>query len=155
VFEKNSANFVTSFLIEIENEFQQADIDNNKNTITGSTSLNTDLTDVNICIMISENFTINSHLNYQELNFEGRSYIVTAENANMREYDVIIIRTASTENLINSFLLTIDSQVYVGQIDQENNTIQVNMPTGSDLHNLVPQITTSSYATIFPSTDAA
>ncbi|PSR09110.1 MAG: hypothetical protein C7M88_07645, partial [Candidatus Arcticimaribacter sp.] len=154
VFEKNSANFVTSFLIEIENEFQQADIDNNNNTITVSTSLNTDLTDVNIYIMISENSTINSHLNYQELNFEGRSYIVTAENGNEREYDVVIVRTASTENLISSFLLTIDSQVYVGQIDQENNTIQVNVPTGSDLQNLVPQITTSSYATIFPSTDA-
>lgn len=156
VFEENSANFITSFLIEIENKFQQAEIDNNNNTITVFTSLNTDLTVVNVNILISENATINSALNYHGLNFEDRSsYVVTAENGNEREYDVVIIRTASSENLINSFLLTIDGQAYVGQIDQENNTIQIDVPAGSDLLNLVPQITTSNYATIFPSTDAA
>ena len=156
VFEENSANFITSFLIEIEEEYQQAHIDNSNNTITVFTSLNTDLTVVNVNIIISENATINSPLNYHGLNFEDRSsYIVTAENGSEREYDVVIIRTASSENLINSFLLTIDGQAYVGQIDQENNTIQIDVPTGSDLLNLVPQITTSKYATIFPSADAA
>lgn len=157
VFEENSANFITSFLIEIEEEYQQAHIDNSNNTITVFTSLNTDLTNVVIYLTVSVNATINSHSYtfYQELNFEGRSYIVTAENGSEREYDVVIIRTASSENLINSFLLTIDGQAYVGQIDQENNTIQIDVPTGSDLLNLVPQITTSKYATIFPSADAA
>lgn len=63
-------------------------------------------------------------------------------------------KTLNNENLITSFSLTIDNQVYLGDIDQINKTITINV-IGKDVQSLKPTVIHSKNAQLIPSASVA
>ncbi|WP_131248824.1 hypothetical protein [Aquimarina atlantica] len=61
----------------------------------------------------------------------------------------------NNENTIKSFVVTINSVDYTAEIDQENNTINLSLPYGTDLTQISPNIITSENASIIPALGVA
>ncbi len=60
----------------------------------------------------------------------------------------IVLDDPSTEKSLNSFSLTVDGAFFEGVIDQEAQTIQVNVPYGADLSSVSPEFSFDGLAVI-------
>ena len=80
-------------------------------------------------------------------------YKIIAENGTSKEYTVMITEVLSGEKDILSF--TIANQIGESIIDNANNTVNITMPSGSDLSNLIPEIEVSPGAAISPASGVA
>lgn len=153
---KNTANFILSFSILINNKKIEATIVNGQNNIILRVPKQADLSNVIPEVLVSGGATVvprsNSIVNLEQ---ENLIYQVKSESNVYRVYTIIIERILSSENLINSFLLRVGNEQFKGEIDHEKGTITVKIPTGRDLSSIKPEIETSYYTSLFPETSAA
>jgi hypothetical protein len=77
---------------------------------------------------------------------------ITAENGDVRKYQINLKRIGeSSSNSINSFSIQLESLKFWGEIDQEKNTIHINLPEGTNKKNLTGvECTIPATATIEP-----
>jgi len=148
--EANTENFITSFTVDIEGETIQGIIDNINNVITVQIPINTASTQTTPLVEVSENATFSPAVN-SSVDISNTSYTVSAENGDLRFYDIVVERVKSSNNLISSFSLTIENQTYYGEIDHEKSEIRIRVPEGKNISQLTPTIEYHRNATVFPS----
>ncbi|MCX7953859.1 MAG: DUF5018 domain-containing protein [Bacteroidales bacterium] len=116
-------------------------------TVTVIMPYGTDLTNLVPSITISEGATINPP-DMTPTDFTNPvNYTVIAENGNIKIWTVYVNTLLNNQAEILSF--TIENQIS-SIINSQTQTINVKMPYGTDLTNLIPHITVSPGATIYP-----
>jgi len=147
--DKNNENFFISFNLNLDGEFIEGIIDNENNTITLEIPLETESTITTPIIEVSENATLFPS-NESDIDLSSTTYIITSESGEPRFYDIVIKRVKSDNNLISSFSLSIENQIYYGIIDNEKNEIYFRIPEGKNINNLIPILEFHRNATLFP-----
>ena len=79
---------------------------------------------------------------------------VIAEDGTVKTYKVEVIRGKNNQNVILDFSLEIEGIDYLGIINNDDNSIEVNVPTQLDYNGIHPQLTLSPNATIEPSLES-
>lgn len=118
-------------------------------TIAVTMPASTDVTSLTPTIAISANASVNPMSGVARDFTNAVSYTVTAEDGvTTKTYQVSVTVEASTEAFITSF--TIANQEGETVIDEANGTISLNMPNGTEVDNLTPNIVISANATVSP-----
>ena len=129
---------------------KEAQIDETNNRISLTLPYGTELKTVEAEIQVSEKAKITEQPASLEYNKE-LSYTVTAENGTKKTYIVVLTREEiSQENLILEF--SYGSRK--GIIDQNQGTIRLEMPVGTDLKKLAPKVLVSEFAEVYPASGA-
>ncbi|MEM6815867.1 MAG: DUF5018 domain-containing protein [Bacteroidota bacterium] len=157
---KSSEKAITAFVFKANNnddlnEDVVAEIDKDKNIITATVLFRTEIVELKPSITISENATISPA---DEIAFDFSDeveYTVTAEDGSTQKYTVRVNMARSTAKEITSFAfkaadndnLDID---FPGNIDEDSRNIYVELPFGTSVTALVPNIMFSENATLEP-----
>ncbi|WP_417887690.1 DUF5018 domain-containing protein [Zunongwangia sp.] len=145
----SSENKILSFKIEVNNITYSGNINNVSKEVRIQTLGLENFISVTPSIEISANATINPTESTPQ-NFNNIvNYTVTAENGEIANYQIITENTPfSNEKQILSFELNIDNESFIGNINHNDLTIDVE--TYKDVSNVSPIITISENATISP-----
>ncbi|WP_423999826.1 leucine-rich repeat domain-containing protein [Maribacter sp. IgM3_T14_3] len=148
------------------NEDITISIDQNTLSLSGGFPFATELNGLIPTIEISPNATI-VPASKAAIDLESSvEFTVTAEDGTSQEYRLSISENENEEgNVVNFSLLAMDNndgtifgQIHediVGTINEEDNTITIAIPVGTEIDELVPTITTSEFATISPQNKVA
>lgn len=148
----SSENKILSFKIEVHNITYTGNINNISKEVKIQTLGLENLTSITPSIEISENATISPSESITQNFNEVINYSVTAENGDIVDYQIITENTPfSNEKQILSFELNIDNESFIGNINHNDLTIDVE--TYKDVSNVSPIITISENATISPNTN--
>ncbi|TCO06080.1 DUF5018 domain-containing protein, partial [Natronoflexus pectinivorans] len=144
----NNEALISSFSISEQTGL----IDDDAGTISITMPFGTDLTSLTPVIEFSENATVDPQSGVAQNFSDPVTYTVKAEDEETTKiYEVTISVEPNNEALITSF--SISGQT--GVIDDENETISIIMPFGTDLTNLTPVIEFSENATVDPQSGVA
>lgn len=145
----SSENKIISFKISENGEEYNGVINQSTKTISVTTS-NIDLSNpITPTIEISNKATISPSASTAQNFSQNVQYTVTAENGEQATYIVSIHNTPfSEEKKIVSFQFNIDNEVFVGDINHDDLTIQVD--TYKDVSSISPIVEISENATISP-----
>ncbi|MGG8495158.1 DUF5018 domain-containing protein [Tenacibaculum sp. TC6] len=148
----SSENKILSFKIDVHDVTYNGVINDVSKEIRIQTLGLEALTSIIPTIEISEKATI-SPLGSIAQNFnEAVNYIVTAENGQKSNYTVVTSNTPfSSEKKILNFELNIDNESFIGNINHESLTIDVE--THKDVSNVSPIIKISEKAVISPNSN--
>lgn len=159
---ENSAKLINSFSFLGLNPEVDGAVDNTNYVINLLVPSGTDLTKLIPTISISDSATISPNAGIAEDFTNPVTYTITAQDGSTQSYVVTVAAsspsqsgdTNSTQNssdkLINSFAFTGLNPEVDGVIDNNGDTINLTVPIGTDVTNLVPTITFSDGATIYP-----
>jgi hypothetical protein len=140
--EKSSAKSITGFSIMN----MQATIVDSTNSITLILPPGTTLNKLAPFVTVSDKATV-SPASLAEVDFTNPVvYTVTAENGTQRKYTVRVTNTRRTEKEINLFII---NGLY-GNINKTNMIITLQMPVGTDITRLAPEINISEGAKVSP-----
>jgi len=134
------------------NEDVAATINDDNQTVKAIVPLGTDLSSLLPNVEVSEKATYSPE---GAKDFTNQvEYEVTAEDGSVTTYQASVTREKSSEKKILSFqFLLADNPIdnnLIGEIDEENKTITVTVPLGTDITALVPSIQLSTGATVSP-----
>ena len=139
--------------VHVDNHSVELDFDPINNLITLTIPFDFENIDIPVAIKTSPG-SIHSLSGISSINIiNTRSITVTAEDGSVKNYEVRILRKKNDENLILEFILEIGDENYNGIIDNNNNTIKIEIPSHTDITNLVPQIKLSEGSSISPSSN--
>lgn len=126
-------------------------IANGENTVSASVSSDTDVTALIPDITVENGVTISPKPGVPTDFTNPVKYTLTDKNGNVDTYTVIItkLQPEGTQNLITGFNFT-NTNIQC-QINNQTGIISAEVPYGTDLMTLIPQITVSPGATINPS----
>jgi hypothetical protein len=147
----SSENQIISF--NFENPLAVGGIDQINHAVTLTVPPDTDVTKMAPTIQISDNATILPVSNTLEDFTDPVTYTVTAQNGATQSYTVTVNVVSINQTVgksITSFRLTGFSPEITGGIVEDNHTITVVVPDGTDLTKLIPAIVVSSGATVLP-----
>ncbi len=144
--EKNDENLIQLFTIS--GQIGETVINQETHTIDIIMPFGTNRSALIPIIEISEAASINPKSEVENDFSNPVKYTVTAENGVSCVYNVSVINIKNHENLITTF--TIPGQVGESLIDQDERTILVTMPFGSDQSSLTPVIKVSQEASVNP-----
>ena len=147
--QKNIENFITSFIVNFEDENFEGIIDNENNIITLQIPLNTESTVTVPVVEASENATFYPESN-STVDLSNASYVVTSESGENRFYSVVVEKVKSSNNLISSFAININNQLFYGVIDNDLSEIRLEIPQSNNISNIFPQIEYHKHANIYP-----
>lgn len=140
--EKSSAKSITVFSIMN----MQATIVDSTNSITLILPPGTTLNKLAPFVTVSEKATV-SPASLAEVDFTNPVvYTVTAEDGTQRKYTVRVTNTKRTEKEINLFII---NGLY-GNINKTNMSITLQLPVGTDITRLAPEINISEGAKVSP-----
>ncbi len=152
VLAPSSAKEITA--LTIPNQVGNSVIDGGTATVVVTMPYGTDKTALIPTITVSDFASINPASDVAQNFTAAVPYTVTAENNTTKVWTVTVNNLPpSTEAEITA--LTIPGQVGVSEIISATGTINVHVPYGTDRNGLIPTITTSTFATINPSSDVA
>lgn len=150
-FLPNTENFILTFTIPTGDETINGAINNENNTITLSVPFAFDLTNVVPEITVSANASVSPNSGLSQNIEENTVYTVSAENGDVRSYNIVIVRGPNPASQIISYKLPNGETPIVATIDEENLLIHLVLPFGFDPSNLTPEIEISENAKIQPS----
>ncbi len=143
----NTEALITGFYIN--GQVGETEIDDNEGTIAILMPYGTNLTSLTPTIELSENATVVPASGVEQNFTSSVTYTVTAEDGvTVKEYSVKVSHAANTEALITGFY--INGQVGETEIDDNEGTIAILMPYGTNLTSLTPTIELSENATVVP-----
>lgn len=163
---KSDKNEIVSFkFLKSDNSNLNQDntisIDQSNLKLTGSLPFKTELKNLTPTIEVSPKATI-SPSSKTAINLESPvEFTVTAEDGTISKYELTVTLNENEEAKITSFSFlssdnndgTIFGQIHediIGEINDEENTIVLAVPTGTAINELVPTIETSEFSTIAP-----
>ncbi len=138
----NDANDILSFVLA--DQTGDATIDTENHTIAIEVTFGTDLTALEPSIAVSENATLD--LSGSQDFTSIVIYTVTSESGVAQEWEVNVTDALNDENDILSFSLESTD----GTIDASAHTVAIELPFGTDITALTPEIEVSENATITP-----
>ncbi len=141
-------NTIQSFTItkgDITKEFSIEE-----NSISGIVESTFELENINLNISIPKGATINPDpVTVKSINGPV-IFIVTAENGDVKNYNVDIKREPSTDNFILEVNVKTPNLILSTDINNENGLITKRIPESNDLKNLNVEFKFSKYATVTP-----
>ena len=159
---KSSVKLINAFSFLGLNPEVDGAVDNTNYVINLLVPSGTDLTKLIPTISISDSATISPNTGIAEDFTNPVTYTVTAQDGSTQSYVVTVAASSpsqssnanttqsSSDKLINSFAFMGLSPEVDGVIDNNGDTISLTVPVGTDVTNLVPTITFSAGATIYP-----
>lgn len=142
----NPEGIIFEYKVSDENNTYFATIDQEEKSINLSVPFNFDYENAKVLFNFSDHATVissgNSLFDYK--------YLVISESGNRNLYSLNFTREANTENFILSFIVNIEGVVSEGVIDNEKNTITVNVPFTSDTTTTTPIVEVSENASYVP-----
>jgi len=164
---ESSNKSINSFIFPGLSPEADGAIDNAGYTVNLLVPNGTDLTNLVPTISISDGTTISPSSGTAEDFTNPVTYTVTAQDGSTQNYTVTVMTAdqssdsdssytaQSPSNSINSFTLSGLNPSVNGVIDNNAYTVNLTVPNGTDLTNLVPTITVSDNATIYPASGTA
>jgi hypothetical protein len=158
---QSSSKLINSFSFLGLNPEVDGAVDNTNYAINLLVPTGTDLTKLIPTISISDGATISPNTGIAEDFTNPVTYTVTAQDGSTQNYTVTVTtsvpgqtgETQGSSNVINSFVLGGLNPQVAGVIDTNGHTVTLTVPVGTDVTNLIPTITISSGATIYPYSD--
>ncbi|WP_421918403.1 hypothetical protein [Marinifilum sp.] len=151
---ENVDNYIVSFNLTINGEIYPGLVNNDQNIVfIENVETNADLKNADFIFNLSTGASISPDPS-SVTNWENPvDFTITAENGSSRKYQISVKRIGeSTNNSINSFSILLNNLKYWGVIDHEKNTINVNLPSVTDIQNLTNiEYTIAQAAQINPS----
>ncbi|MBL0736540.1 DUF5018 domain-containing protein [Flavobacterium sp. GN10] len=121
-----------------------------ENSISGIVESTFELEDINLNVSIPKGATINPDpATIKSIN-GPLTFVVTAENGDVKNYNVDIKREPSTDNFILEVNVKTPNLLLSADIDNEKGLITKRIPESNDLKDLNVEIKFSKYATIIP-----
>ncbi|MBI9059449.1 MAG: DUF5018 domain-containing protein [Labilibaculum sp.] len=148
---KNTERDILSFVFNELDPFVTAAIDSE--TIYAEVVYGTDLTNLAPTVEISSDATILPETGIVTDFSDAVNYTVTAQDGQVKSYEVTVKMLDNTESKISSF--SIQNQYRETIIDEENKTILIYAEKGVELSELIPTLEISEEATILPSLEEA
>jgi len=148
----SSENKILSFNLEVEGKVFSGEINHSSNSIlitTNGVDLDKVITPV---IKISENATIYPNPSIPQVFNKNIKYTVTAENGEIAVYTVKLLRS---DNKILSFNIILNDNLLNGVIDHNAKTITFETNGIEQTTSIVPEIETSTNASLNPATTVA
>lgn len=147
--ELSSENEITSFVLNIDGEEFQGQIDQQERMISFETE-GKDVSSLKPTVNISERATIEPSPDLSQDFTKVVPYTVYAEDGSPNVYRVIVNnRPISSDNEINSFAFEVDGQTIEAVIERETGIIYADI-TSTPINALAPVISLPDYATIDP-----
>lgn len=143
-------NFILAFTVEAGDLVVGATIDNSLNQINLQVPYNADLTNARPNVVVSDGASIEPDSGVAVDLTQEITYTVTAEAGIDREYKLVLTYLPNTEKQILDFQIANmpdGSQIIV---DENSKTIIINVPFGTDVSRISPQISISEEASISP-----
>jgi len=128
-------------------------IDDAKKIVSLTVPFNTDVTALVPTITFSKNATVTPASDVKQDFTKPVTYTVTAEDGSKQEYVVTVKVKENSEKSITAFKLAGLTPAVEGAIDEVNKTIQLSVPYGTNVKELVPTISFSKNATVTPASD--
>jgi hypothetical protein len=135
---ENVDNYIISFNLTIDGVIYPGLVNNDQNLVfIENVGTNADLKNAEFKFNLSTGAKISPDPS-SITNWENPiDFTITAENGNSRKYQISVKRIGeSANNSINSFSILLNNLKYWGEIDHEKNTININLPTATDIKNL-------------------
>jgi hypothetical protein len=165
----SSNKLINSFIFASLNPESDGAIDNTNYTVNLLVPDDIDLTSLTPTIMVSSGATISPNSGTKENFTNPVTYTVTAQDGSIQDYTVTVTNTEggamnqssnttstqSSEKSINSFTFSGLSPEVNGIINNSGYTINLIVPGNTDVTKLVPTITISDGATMFPNSGTA
>lgn len=159
---QSSGKYINSFsFMELNPEVDGA-VDDTNYTVNLLVPSGTNIINLIPTIVFSDNATISRKSGVAQDFTNPVTYIVTAQDGTTQSYVVTVAISSpgqsnsgtttqnSSDKLINSFAFMGLSPEVAGVIYNNGYTINLTVPVGTDVTNLVPTITISDNATIYP-----
>ncbi|KAF2512085.1 DUF5018 domain-containing protein [Flavobacterium zhairuonense] len=144
----SSDNKIQSFSITRENVAKDFVI--GEKSIVGSVESTFELENINLTIAIPKGAKISPDPATIKSITGPLAFVVTAENGEIKNYDVDIKRELSTDNFILEANVKTPNLVLSGDIAKETGLVTKRIPESNDLKNLIVEIKFSKHATITP-----
>ncbi|WP_343585102.1 DUF5018 domain-containing protein [Flavobacterium sp.] len=144
----SNENTIQSFTITKGSVTKEFSIE--ENSIKGIVESTFELEDINLNVLIPRGATIiPDPVTIKSIN-GPLVFVVTAENGEMKNYNVDIKREPSTDNFILEVNVKTPNLSLSADIDNEEGLVTKRIPESNDLKNLNVEIKFSKYATITP-----
>jgi len=144
----SSEKQLTKFMIVKFGPNFKGAIDQEKRTITFTAPYGTDITKITPVFEMSAGASVVPALGVEQDFTKPVTYTVTAENGTKQEYTVIVVVAKNSKKEITEFSFV--EQSAVGVIDDSKKTIDLTVPIGTNVKELVPTIVFTKGATISP-----
>ncbi len=155
----SSAKLINSFsFLGLSPEVDGA-VDNTNYDINLLVPSGTDVTKLVPTISVSDGATISPNAGVVQDFTNPVTYIVTAQDGSTQSYTVTVSTSANqasntgtqnSDNTIGSFIFSSLTPAVDGVIDNNGHNVNLTVPLGTDVTNLVPTITIAPGATIYP-----
>ncbi len=147
--ELSSKNLISSFILNIDGEQLEGEIDQQERTISFSTE-GKDISSLKPNVAFSENAKIAPSPNLAQDFREMVSYTVYAEDGTPNVYRVIVSnRSISSDNEINSLTFEVDGKTIQASIDRKTGIVHADVPF-TEINALTPTISLPDHASIDP-----
>ena len=137
--ELNSSKDITSFNFSGMNPEVVGTINENTKTIELTVPDSTDLTGL-VPTIVHTGDNINPASGIANDFSSPQDYTVTAENGSTKTYSVTVTKAGDSKN-ITSFKFSALASEIIGIINQNAQTVELTVPSGTDVTNIVPTIT--------------
>lgn len=144
--EPNTEGDILEYKVVNGNQTYFATIDTIENIINLEVPFSFDYENATVFFDFSDNATVIGSGN----NLYEYKYLVISESGNRKVYTMNFERGQNTENFINSFLVTINNENFQGIIDNENNTITLELPLLTESTETIPVVSVSENALFYP-----
>jgi hypothetical protein len=158
---KSSDKLINSFGFAGLNPEEDGAVDNTNYSVNLVVPVGTDVTKLTPTISISDSATISPASDVSQDFTNPVIYTVTAQDGSTQSYSVTVTTdqpdgtTQSSDKLINSFGFAGLNPEVDGSVDNTGHLVNLIVPSGTDVTNLVPTITISDNATIYPNSSVA
>ena len=147
----SSAKQITSFTIPN----QTGDTVTTNQNITIVMPYGTDVTNLTPAISVSANATISPASGTTEDFTNPVAYTVTAQDSTTQVYTVTVNKTLNSAKAVTSFDFDEFTPAVTGTVTENDHTIALTVPFGTNVTNLTPTVTVSPDATISPASGTA
>lgn len=152
---ESTENYILSFAFsQAKSESIPAtSLDHKNNIISIEVPEKFDLTKAIPTIGISDHATLTPNSGVTQ-NFEKEiEYTVVSQNGIERVYSVVVTREKSSENYITAFIIETEEENFEGIIDNDKNTITIEVPYTLAISNTTPQIEISPKSILNPTVE--
>ena len=151
----NSAKAVTSFDFDEFTPAVTGTVTENDHTIALTVPFGTNVTNLTPTVTVSPDATISPASGTAEDFTNPVAYTVTAQDSTTQVYTVTVNKTLNSAKAVTSFDFDEFTPAVTGTVTENDHTIALTVPFGTNVTNLTPTVTVSPDATISPASGTA
>ena len=149
-YEASAENQILSFSIGDFLSSSEGEIDHTTKTVVLQSKEGVDITKLVPMIKISDKATISPPIGVAQDFTNPVNYTVTAENGTKQVYIVKVLPPKSSQKTILSFNFKGLNPEVVGEVSQNNKSVLLKVPFGTNVKNLLPTVKYSEKASLSP-----